>query len=998
MATHLQQETGPIFGRIPAECTSCREFTEEWRSKRSPRTGQVRLLLNGCRPGSVSALSEPEMVELARLELEAHAALLEVDSSSLHFEELKEIRIQGRPVRFAAVFHQEVDGWRIDDGYCSVIMDRQGRIAAISSHAHTGAGLQVPPVLLASEEAKSICIDRLEGQFGRGELTVETALVVLGNHLVEGAMPVPAWRVVLRSEVDWGWPIAMEFLVRADSHSARIIGERNLVKGCSSRTHSEPAPELTTGFVQANVTDSQTNLPDDLGGIFPAGSGTSVERMPFIRVVDGSTTFADAAGNFISPILGPVDTDVLMSTDSQRTQVNVPNSGGSSTYSETFLGFTGGAITLNSGLSENETAACNAYYAAHRFRDFPRQYGDFTLDSQDIDLFVSDSSIPLGNAVYDGGSEINFAASGVNAAGTRIANMAYSTVVGHEMGHWANIIYGRAGTIGNSGMDEAFADVWAMYIFGTEYVAENYAGFGTFVRSGNNTEQKCFDGQDCTGGDPHVNGLPLMGALWKVRVGVGASLAEDLFLTFMGNSTAMPAAGVDDILRDWWLILDDDDMDLGTLTPNFNAINDAFLDHGWPEFGVNAVEMAHDPLPDSPVDQPLGVTISAQLSVIPEFQGAVTGLNPRVIWSAGGSSQPPATMVAVGGGTYEAALNPGGGGFVGPDTLDYFIEVSYSVGGFARSIRLPEEGSFHVTFGTLVPLFKSDFESTSSLGWTHTENSPGLTDDWQHGYGGGKQGVDAGLLWTDPRTDNSDPVGRIWGTDLGGTGWNGEYNISTDSYLLSPVIKNLYGSTDLSIRFSRWLTKSVNATASISLVDPSSGSSLSVWTSPSAAFADSNWIQVEYPVTLPPGVSEFQIRFELEGGLIANAGGWNINDLEVFYLGTGSGSVNTLMLTGNTEIAVGESPVFKVENASSGDNVRLYYSTAYDNTAPGYPDLTLTPVEVAASPQVANSQGEAFFNLAPVGSGASGMTVYFEAGVLGSGAKDSNLLPVTVHP
>jgi hypothetical protein len=106
------------------------------------------------------------------------------------------------------------------------------------------------------------------------------------------------------------------------------------------------------------------------------------------------------------------------------------------------------------------------------------------------------------NAFYNGGS-INFF---IAAGGC--PNTAYSTVIGHELGHWYNDRYGSGN--GADGFGEGQADVWAIYSADNRYVARDFYGPNTYIRDGGNTTPYCGQcGAGCYG-EVHADGQVLM--------------------------------------------------------------------------------------------------------------------------------------------------------------------------------------------------------------------------------------------------------------------------------------------------------------------------------------------------------------------------------------------------------------------------------------------------------------------------------------------------------
>ena len=596
-------------------------------------------------------------------------------------------------------------------------------------------------------------------------------------------------------------------------------------------------------------------------------------------------------------------------------------------YAETESGFQSGTIYLNTTQGdEDPTAACNAFYAAQKFRNFAKgDLGNAELDDYPLDLYVSKGFSPPyfnpGDA-YQLGNEVHFAKSDLS---TGFANMAYSTVLAHEMGHWANSKYGFTGTLGaGDGVDEAIADAWAMYIYDSNFIAENYNGLGTYVRDGNNLSQKCEGSSGCYG-DAHLNGEPLMGALWDVRERVAAATAvgvdypNALFRRIVTDSSIV-FFGMEDAIRDIWLVTDDeldDSVDgFEDLTPYFNEINSSFVDHGWPEFGLNALTVNHVPPVDSPQNQP-SFTIVADVALDPNFtSSAIANRSLVVRWSLDGVTQPSVTMTPTSQTVYEAVIVPsGGGGFVGPDVIDYYIEASYVISSLPPfQARFPAEGGHRISVGVQTLIYQNDFEGSSDQGWTHQELAVGLQDDWQRGYSYGASGVALWNSWFEPDTSLAGVENKVWGTDLGGPGlWNGEYNANTDSALLSPEIFIPTGAGSLfQISYKRWLTKGFSGEVKVTVKETASGLSIAELMPPFPdQIMDREWKSVlgEF---VHGGAGGVQLEFSLDGVGGDNAGGWTIDDIEIYVLGGAplpcGASLelpNTLRLSGNTAVSLG---------------------------------------------------------------------------------------------
>lgn len=197
--------------------------------------------------------------------------------------------------------------------------------------------------------------------------------------------------------------------------------------------------------------------------------------------------------------------------------------------------------------------------------------------------------------------------------------------------------------------------------------------------------------------------------------------------------------------------------------------------------------------------------------------------------------------------------------------VEYHIDVTDSVA--AR--RSPRIGEDRFLVGTHVTHWSDDFETAT--GWTHG----GTLDDWQTGPSLGRAGGSTTFGWTDPVGAVSG--NNVWGNDLGIPGFNGAYANSASPWLQSPAIAT--GSTNgLHLGFRRWLTLAAGDTARI-LVN-----GVQVFTT-SAATTDPLWQWIDLDVSsVLNGQSTATIRFELTSGASGAAGGWTIDDLELFTL------------------------------------------------------------------------------------------------------------------
>jgi len=190
-----------------------------------------------------------------------------------------------------------------------------------------------------------------------------------------------------------------------------------------------------------------------------------------------------------------------------------------------------------------------------------------------------------------------------------------------------------------------------------------------------------------------------------------------------------------------------------------------------------------------------------------------------------------------------------------------------------------EPGGATLSFGVGVvnTIWSDGFEGPGDNGWTHVQLA--TQDDWQRGAPQGKAG--------DP--SSAAQGSSLWGNDLGGSGFNGEYQPNVSNRLESPPISTL-GQHGLRLRFQRWLTVE-DGTYDQATVRVNG---TQVWQNPAtpggtAHTLDGSWTSQDLDVSAQAdNQSSVQLRFELQsdGGL--QFGGWDIDDLKLATVGPGT--------------------------------------------------------------------------------------------------------------
>ena len=264
--------------------------------------------------------------------------------------------------------------------------------------------------------------------------------------------------------------------------------------------------------------------------------------------------------------------------------------------------------------------------------------------------------------------------------------------------------------------------------------------------------------------------------------------------------------------------------------------------------------IAHTPLSDPSREDgiyPVTATVTSN--------NALAGVS--LVYSVDGGAPVSVPMSAQGGGVYGASIP----GQLAPSTVRYHIEAQDSVA--AR--RDPPQGEHEFFVGTRIRVFFDDCEA--DLGWVH--GFVQTQDDWQRGAPAGRAGTSAGFPWADPNAAWSGV--SCWANDLGGTGFNGSYQNNVSNFLISPSVPT-NGVQGLRLRYRRWASFNAGDVGRL-LVNGTLVSTTPALTN------DTSWQLVETDLSaIANSASSLQLRFELVTDATAFAGGWAIDDIEIF--------------------------------------------------------------------------------------------------------------------
>ncbi|MFQ5748758.1 MAG: hypothetical protein ACE5H3_04785 [Planctomycetota bacterium] len=926
-----------------------------WILRRNPATGTARFLYGGRGEAVFTPQTDAEFIELARMALEDVHAIFFLDSSTLTPRKVKHLDLSriGTSDKVAVLFDQEVQGVPVVHGYATVLFDPQGSLLAVDT---TGlpdlAGLSIRPLNdpYAALTAGARAFRRMEGRkaadFGEPELRIYP---LQNGRVVEARL---AWAVEMRSpSVAGELPSGRRMYVAADRQSPVVLGNDQLV-------HTQ-GPNDISGTIQSWATP----------GVKPdvSSNAETQQVMPFMNVTSpaGNAT-TDENGFFIIPNAGGAATVTARYTGPF---VRVDNqAGGNHSASKTFTPGTPDTLTLNNARTEQITAQANSFNSVMAMRAFVKR-GDPSDTTMDFQILAKPNENSTCNAFFDG-SSINFF-----LAGGSCVNTAYSTVVVHEEGHWANIRYGSGN--GSDGFGEGNSDVYAMYTYDGPIVGRDFAGPGNNIRTGNNTRQFCGDSNPGCYGEVHNDGEVLMGALWKVRrnlkstlgAAAGGALTDGLFSACMNTFND---GSIKTIIEDHWLALDDDDGNVGNGTPDMADIDGAFREQGFPGVTVDFMTFTHTPLGDTQDESgPYTVTADIVPLVAPSINSA------KVVYSIDSGAPQNVAMVNTAGNTWSAGI-PGQQSVA---SVAYHIEATDSLGNTARD---PETGDFSFFVGVVQTIAFFDFEPSTDEGWTHGQVA--TQDDWQRGIPFGK--VD------DPSAAFSGT--KIWGNDLGRSGWNGAYQSNVSNWLQSPAF-DLSGKTGARIRFQRWLNVE---DGSFDQARVKVNGNV-IWSNSTTGDThDTSWSPQEFDISsVADNNASVKVRFEMVSDSGVEFGGWNIDDFEILTIAPVPGGTDTIVLTGPASVQAGNTATFDFNSAPASSPYILYASKRMNGTM-----INGHPFDIGPGLKILNTgtttlAGTGSFTSNPVRSRFINKTFFLEVRVDSGGQIfDSNPVSILVLP
>ncbi|TAH35485.1 MAG: hypothetical protein EYC70_12565 [Planctomycetota bacterium] len=931
---------------------------DSWVLRVRPGTGAGRFLYGGRARAPFACASDADYAELARVVLQEASGVLRLDESTLVLQELHRLALSriGSSDKVALVFTQEVRGVPVVGASVTVLCAPGGDLLALDSTAlpQVQSLLTLPAVdpraaIAAAHSAYAALEGRAAGTIGVPEL------VIYPHQPGERIVPRLAWAVELRTPVADGIPSGRRMYVAADA-LADVLGSDQLVHTCGRAGTND-----LTGHVDSFATPGV--LPDT------AANPETLQAMRSLRVSStAGSAVTDAAGNFTIPHTGTTPVTLSFAFTGPFALVN--NAAGLD-YSLS-VPFTPGvfqSVTMNPALTEEVTAQANAFNGIHDFRDYLKSIdpGENTMDFQ---VLANVNIASTCNAFFDGFS-INF-----YLAGGGCPNTAYSTLVAHEEGHWANVREGSGN--GPDGFGEGNADAYAMYIYDTPVVGQDFYGPGTLIRTGENMRQFCGDNNPGCYGETHSDGQVLMGALWKVRRNLNSSfgdaagdlIADTLFVSWMN---AYNDGQIRSIIEDHWLSLDDDDGNLANGTPSFPEIDSGFREQGFPGVDLNLIRITHTPLADTPNEFGPYV-VSAQIEAL--AGNVITAA--EVVYRVDGGDYQVLPMAHLGADQWAAGI-PGQASVA---RVDYHVTARDDHG---YRQNLPRSSDFSFLVGVVLPVYAEDFEGPGDAGWTHGRSQG--SDDWQRGV---------------PQGKSSDPAAAFsglacWGNDLG-NGTDGKYANNSANFLDSPAI-DCSAFSGVTLRFRRWLSVEAGTADQARISVLAGGVWNPVWSNDLGVnSADFGWVEHEVDLSaFADGNPAMQLRFEMTSNFFVNFGGWNVDDLRLVSIRP-TGDTDVLLLSGPSAAAVGQRVTYELSAAPPSAPCWVYASRSAAGSVINGHAFDIGAPRFTAATGTTSATGSISWTSPPLPARGAGLTVYLEARAdQGLETFDSNLLSLSIQ-
>jgi hypothetical protein len=636
-----------------------------WRMIRNLATGSAAAVY-----GSGAALAAdgdvagaPEAEALARAFLDANAALFGVPSADL---------VLGDATfglgKWGVNFFQVRDGVRIERSKVTVVMDRRGRLYAVTSDVYPDVAAPLAPAV-AANAAIAVAKGALGFQAARD---TEEGVSITLIPLVENERPVV--HLAYKVDLEMAEPFGL-WSTYVDASTGAILWRKNNYENVVA-----PRPIVLAETITGTVR-----------GVFPEfnrcdGFVTGAFRNQRVQEVGGGAAAAATdtlAGAFALTVADSLPRNLAFGFvgHAPRNFARVANANGAEA-ADTVLATPGVPVDFvwdgtNSRLDERA-----AWVHGNRVHDFIKGVDPtFTgLDYQvnfEVNIPSGEGFCP-GNAWWDGQNAHFCAASGSFGNTGEMGDVVY-----HEYGHGVSqFVYGGFGF--NGAMSEGNSDILANLVNEDPVIGDGFfaSACGVGIRNSNNAFVLA---DTTTMPEGHARGQIIAGFWWQLRgrliethSRIGKSLSPDndgkiltSELWHWCRRLTKPPDELQMVLNTF--IVDDDDGNLDNGTPNYDDICAAATQKGFPCPSITeGVTIAATILP-STTDTTAARCVPATItSLSAGIDPASVTLNYRV----NGGSFTPVAMTNGGGGSFSACIPPQSQ----PSVVEYYVTATDSAG------------------------------------------------------------------------------------------------------------------------------------------------------------------------------------------------------------------------------------------------------------------------------------------------------------------------------
>ncbi len=530
-----------------------------------------------------------------------------------------------------------------------------------------------------------------------------------------------------------------------------------------------------------------------------------------------------------------------------------------------------GALDFNDAdpvwTTEDATLAEIATYAyVHQVREWQLVVApDVGMAKVALDANVNDGSGNC-NAYYDG--NLNFYSAGGSCNNTgQIADVVY-----HEWGHGFHYYSLQSGSWDGS-VGEGVGDIVATMMTHDSLIAPYFVTNGGGIRDV--APNRSYP--DDVVGEVHEDGLIFGGAVWDVWEELADTSGEargdrgvayDTITHLFAES--LKAGPTLDVTYDEFIAADDDDGDLSNGTPNFCDIAEGFAEHGLGPLASEAGALLIDVLPLENQPSGAGITLGGEVLNLAAACVEFSLNTAELTYSLDDGTTWSAVPADVSGTTFTVALPELPSGSI----VWYYLTAEGSDG---ESVTAPTVGkiapfSFYV--GELEELWCSDLQQDDG-GFTHAllagDDREGA-DDWSWARPSGTS--------TDP--DDAYSGNKVWGNDLGGDNWNGDYQPDVVNRLSTPAI-DVGGAPEVIVQYRRWLNvedgyyDQAHVYANDSVLWSNHASSKQVGDENTA---DDQWVLATHRTGVTGGA--LVLGWEIASDQGFESGGWNLDDVCVY--------------------------------------------------------------------------------------------------------------------